>query len=287
MIALGAGRLTMELRPGTGGAITELRLDGRPLLRPSTPEALASLGARGAACYPLVPYSNRLAGNQFQFRGQSYTLPASLDGQAIHGVGWRRPWFAVATAAARASLVYEHAPDADWPFAFRAEQHLALDAGGLTCRLTATNLADHAAPMGFGQHPFFARPPHTRLRFAAARVWRHDARKIPSHATSVPADWDFAAGREVDGVVLDHCFTDWGGAAEITLPYATLTLTADSTFRHLVVFIPQGRDCFAVEPVTNLTDGLNRIESEPMSNIFLLQPGERREASLRLAVAPR
>ncbi|MDE2333942.1 MAG: aldose 1-epimerase [Rhodospirillales bacterium] len=287
MIALRAGRLTLELRPETGGAITAWHLDGRPLLRPSTPEALASLGARGAGCYPLVPYSNRLAGNRFTFAGQTHTLPATLDGQAIHGVGWRRPWIVLASAPARASLAYDHAPDSDWPFPFRAEQHLSLEPGGLTWRFAATNLAAHPAPMGFGLHPFFPRPPGTRLRFAAERVWRHDARKIPSHATSVPADWDFAAGREVASAVLDHCFTDWGGRAEIALPHATLTLAAEPAFRHLIVYIPPERDFFAVEPVTNLTDGLNRIESEPMSNIIVLRPGERREASVRLDVAAR
>jgi aldose 1-epimerase len=286
MIALHAGRLTLELRPEVGGSVTEFRLDARPILRPTTADALASQGARGAASYPLVPYSNRLRDNRFRFMGRSYDLPPTLNGQVIHGVGWRRPWQVAAASATRASLVYDHTPDVEWPFAFRAEQHFMLDADGLSCRLAAINLAPHEAPMGMGPHPFFARPPGTRLTFTAACVWHHDAKKIPTHATQVPPEWDFSAGRDVAGVVLDHCFSDWGGRAEILLPYARVEFTADALFRHLIVFTPEGRDFFAVEPVTNLTDGLNRMHTEPMSNIFLLQPDERVEASFRLAVEP-
>lgn len=285
MIALAAGALTLELRPDIGGSITEFRLDGQPLLRPTTDDAIATLGARGCACYPLVPYSNRLADNRFTFAGRTYQLPATLDGQAIHGVGWRRPWQVASVSGVAATIAYEHAPDADWPFAFRAEQHLALDPGGLSCRFAATNLAPHAAPMGFGPHPFFARPKGTRLCFAAARVWQHDARKITTDAAPVPPAWDFSAGRDVDSVSLDHCFTDWGGHAEILLPYARIALTAEPLFRHLIVFTPEGRDFLAVEPVTNLTDGLNRM-SEPMANILVLEPGQRAEAGFRLAVSP-
>lgn len=285
MIGLASGALSLELRPEIGGSITEFRLDGRPLLRPTTPEAVASLGARGCGSYPLVPYSNRLRDNGFTFRGQTYDLPVAFNGQAIHGVGWRRPWQVIARAADRATMAYEHAPDADWPFAFRAEQAFVLDAGGLSCRFTVTNLAPHEAPLGFGPHPFFARPPGTRLRFAAACVWLQDAKRITTTSAPVPPEWDFSRERPIGETVLDHCFTDWGGRADILLPYARVELTAEAPFRHLIVFLPEGRDFFAVEPVTNLTDGLNRMDSEPMSNVFVLQPGESKAGSFRLAVS--
>ncbi len=285
MITLTAGRLRLELRPEIGGSISEFRLDDQPLLRPTSEEAVAALGARGCASYPLVPYSNRLRDNRFTFAGQTYDLPVAFNGQAIHGVGWRRPWQVDAHGTDRATLAYEHAPDADWPFAFRAQQDFTLDAGGLSCRFTVTSLAPHAAPVGFGPHPFFARPPGTRLRFTAARVWLQDDRRITTTAIPVPAEWDFSRERPIGETVLDHCFTDWGGRAEIILPYASIALTAEAAFRHLIVFLPEGRDFFAVEPVTNLTDGLNRMDSEPTSNIFVLDPGESRDASFRLAVS--
>jgi aldose 1-epimerase len=287
VIALRSGTLSLELLPETGGSIGAFRLGREPLLRPTTADAVAGLGARGCASYPLVPFSNRLAGNRFTYQGRSYDLPPSLNGQAIHGVGWRHPWQVVSASTATATIAYQHEPDADWPFAFRAEQIFALDPAGLSCRFAATNLALHTAPMGFGPHPFFARPPGTVLRFSASRVWLHDEWKIPTKAIAVPPDWDFTAGRALDDIALDHCFSDWGGEASIELPYARIDLSADNLFRHLIVFIPEGRDFFAVEPVTNLTDGLNRLESEPMSNIVILQPHQCVEAGFRLAVTPR
>jgi aldose 1-epimerase len=287
LIELRTGTLSLELLPEIGGSIGEFRLGGKPLLRPTTADAVASIGARGCASYPLVPYSNRLANNRFSFAGRSYDLPPSLNGQAIHGVGWRHPWQVVSASPTTATIAYEHAPDADWPFAFRAEQWFMLDEHGLSCRFAATNLAPHPAPMGFGPHPFFARPPGTTLRFAAECVWLQDDRKIPTSAIAVPPEWDFSAGRALDGVALDHCFSNWGCQASIELPYARIDLSAGALFRHLIVFIPEGRDFFAVEPVTNLTDGLNRMDSEPMSNIVMLQPQQRVEAGFRLTVTAR
>lgn len=286
MITITSGALRLDLRPEIGGAIDRFRLGDMPLLRPTDEAAVATLDARACASYPLVPFSGRLRDNAFSFRGRTYALPPSLNGQAVHGVGWRRAWRVTVTTADRATLAYDHAPDGEWPFAFRAEQEFTLDAGGLSCRLAVTNLAPHEAPMGFGAHPFFPRLRGTRLRFSARCVWLQDEHKIPMTAAPIPPEWDFSREREVAGTVVDHCFSDWGGHASIALPHARIDMIADSRFRHLVFFVPEGRDYFAVEPVTNLTDGLNRTESEPMSNIFLLAPGERVAAGFRLAVTP-
>lgn len=286
MITLAAGDLTLDLRPEHGGAIGGFCIAGRPLLRPTDEAALAALGARACASFPLVPFSGRLRDNRFAFDGKAYDLPPTLNGQAIHGVGWRRHWQVAASGPGHATLVYDHRPDADWPFAFHVEQEFTLDPGGMSCRFVATNHAPHTAPMGFGPHPFFPRPAGTRLRFAAGCVWQLDENLIPTGATKVPAEWDFHEERAIADTVVDHCFSDWGGNAAIVLPYARINLTADAAFRHLVVFIPPGRDYFAVEPVSNLTDGLSRMEHEPMSNVFLLAPGERIAAGFRLAVSP-
>lgn len=286
MITITAGALALDLRPEVGGAIDGFRLGDMPLLRPTDEAAIAIQGARACASYPLIPFSGRLRDNAFSFRGRTYALPPSLNGQAIHGVGWRRKWQVIAEAPDRTTLAYDHVPDGDWPFAFHAEQEFALAPGGLSCRLAVTNKAPHEAPMGLGAHPFFPRPPGTRLRFAARCVWQQDRLKIPTSAAKVPAEWDFSGERDVADTVVDHCFSEWGGQASIALPYARIEMTADSSFRHLVFFVPEGRDFFAVEPVSHLTDGLNRMESEPMSNIFLLAPGERVEAGFRLAVTP-
>jgi len=68
VIRLTAGDWICELRPGLGGAITSLGLGGGPVLRP-TPETASAI--LETACFPLVPYANRIADAGFQFQGRA------------------------------------------------------------------------------------------------------------------------------------------------------------------------------------------------------------------------
>lgn len=81
---------------------------------------------RAAACYPLVPYANRIAGGQLPAAGRIYTLRANFppEPNAVHGVGWQRAWHVARAGQRSAELVLRYKPDtpADWPFAFEARQ---------------------------------------------------------------------------------------------------------------------------------------------------------------------
>ena len=59
----------LTLAPHIGGSILDWRLiaSGQPLLRPSRAEALDSGSANQLACYPLVPWSNRVGGGGFYY----------------------------------------------------------------------------------------------------------------------------------------------------------------------------------------------------------------------------
>ena len=46
-----------------------------PLLRPATDNA----DALSSACYPLVPFGNRVRGNRFTFKGHDYSLRPNRD----------------------------------------------------------------------------------------------------------------------------------------------------------------------------------------------------------------
>jgi aldose 1-epimerase len=109
---------------------------------------------------------------------------------------------------------------------------------------------------------------------------------IPTHRGIVPPDWDHAGGLPVGRVTLDHCFGGWGGRARLTYPdrgYA-LDIVADPVFAHLVVYIPAGHDYLAVEPVSNMNDGLNRMAIEGDHGVFVLEPGERKTAGMTFTV---
>ena len=102
-------------------------------------------------------------------------------------------------------------------------------------------------------HPFFLRDADTELACQTKAVWTADADVLPIKRVLLPPQWDFATSRKVDGVVLDNCFDGWDGRAAITWPKRRLRLTLEASqpFRHLVIYVPPGRDIFCVEPVSH------------------------------------
>ena len=89
---LRAGRLALEVLPAAGGSIARFDHLGdkgrQPLLR-GTDKHYADV--LESACFPLVPYANRIRGGSFQCDGREVRLSTNLPGDAspLHGQGWR------------------------------------------------------------------------------------------------------------------------------------------------------------------------------------------------------
>jgi len=280
MITLAAGAASVVLAPEAGGAIVGWTVGALPILRPPLPAALLSGNARGLGAFPLVPFSNRIADARFAFAGRTWQLARNFGDSphAIHGVGWQRAWELDEIAQSSARLSLRHRPVGDaalsWPFAFDATQRFALGPDRLRVGMRLVNRHAGPAPAGLGLHPFFPRTPEASLRFAAAGVWRNTAGMLPETHLAVPPEWDHRAGRRVGSAALDNSFDGWDGRAEIALAPGpvTIAIEAGPIFRHLVVFTPPGADFFCVEPVSHLTDALNR-QDQPGTGLVILPPG--------------
>ena len=269
-LLLAAGGALVELAPTTGGAVARFVYRDVDVLRPVSDEARAAGSVRGYACYPLVPYSNRIANGKFVFAERTHALARNFGDHphSIHGVGWQRPWQVVAQQAASAVLAIDHrGVEADapaWPWAFRATQSFALTASvsgaTLAARITIVNAGTAPFPFGLGFHPFFPRSAATELAFHAAAVWETDATQLPTTRIAIPDAWRFDPPRAVDALTLDNVFTDWPGEATLVdrARGVATTIAADRAASFLVVYVPPSRDFLAVEPVTHMTDAFNR-----------------------------
>ena len=257
LLALGTGRLRLELAPDAGGSAARFACAGVDILRPTTAEAIASGRGNNAALYPLVPYSNRIRGGRLAFEGEVFELACNWPGvnHPMHGDGWAHPWRVVEATDTSAEIVYEHArgDTGGWPFRYRARQSWRLEPDRLVMRIALENLEDRAVPAGIGLHPFFVRDAGTTLAFRAEAVWTADAEVLPVDRIAVPSQWDFRSARAVDPVQLDNCFDGWDGRAIITWPERGLRLDLEATepFRHAVVYTPPGKPFFCVEPVSH------------------------------------
>ncbi len=286
LVDLDVGDHALAFAPEIGGGIASWTYRGVPILRPIQPGALAQRDPRALGCYPLVPFSGRVAGRLFTWRGVSHELPALLGGHAIHGAGWQEPWRVADLDGRSLSLVLDHIPGPLWPFAFRAEQYFVLSPEGLTVELEITNTDMQPTPAAFGLHPYFPRSPGVTLQFAAERVWLNPpGAEIPDRLEPVPAAWDHSTPRPpVEGI--DNCFAGWTRPVSIVWPEngLRLAIAADPVLAHLVVYIPPGRDFFAVEPVANMNDGLNRLDRVPGHGFTVLQPGATLRGSVTFSV---
>ena len=135
-VRLAAGDAVVEIAPSVGGAIASFTLAGTDVLRPTPHDARAEGNVRSFACYPLVPYSNRIANARLAFDGREHALARNFGDSphSIHGVGWQRAWSVVSSSDAGVQLALDHDALGDtaasWPWPFRVLQTFALERVG-------------------------------------------------------------------------------------------------------------------------------------------------------------
>lgn len=281
-LELRAGPLRLALRPDLGACIAGLWRDGLPVLRSVEPADLAA--SRPSACYPLVPYSNRLGYRRFRWLHKDHTTAPNFDDSphSLHGVGWQHPWQVLShsqtEAGSEAELSYTHTPDEHWPFAFEVRQRFVLDPGALTAHLVVTNRSDQPAPVGLGWHPYFNKRQRSRLHVELSDRWESDATGLPTRRVPQPGiDGDVAH------LAFDHVFEGWRGAARIRDEKLSLKLT--SSLPYLVVFTPDTKDYFCVEPVSHVSNALHM--ADPLAHgLRSVAAGASTDAWMKLEVAP-
>ena len=273
---LRAGGLRLALRPDIGGSIAGLWHGATPILRSTEPSALAT--SRSAGAFPLVPYSNRLGYRRFRWKGRDYTTAPNFDASphSLHGVGWLRPWEVESSNALEVVLRCVHAGDADWPFAFEARQYFTLTPQSMSVQMVFTNSADVAQPVGLGWHPYFPRRARSRLHIQVSDRWESDASQLPTRKVA-----QAGIDSDVAHLEFDHCFEGWHGAARIRDEKFSLQLS--SSLACLVVYTPQDKDYFCVEPVSHLSDAIHR--ADPLAHgLKSVAPGERIDATMKLEI---
>ena len=286
-VQLAAGNLRLQLSPSIGGAISGFEWIGPDGARPILRECHGPLEkVLDAACFPLVPYVNRIRGGQFAFRGREVRLAPNMAGDPspLHGQGWLNAWQVDEQSEARAVLSFRHQAG-EWPWDYEARQEFVLDAGGLSVGLTCINTSGDPMPCGLGQHPYFGCGAQTRIDAEVTYVWTIDEHVLP--VEKVPADGRFdLRDRPVCGQYLDHGFGGWNGAAAITdpnWPYRVRLSSPDARFFQL--YSPMDGGIFVAEPVTHANAALNAPEEQWAElGMRVLEPGEAMSLAMRLDV---
>jgi aldose 1-epimerase len=281
---LRSGDLEAHLLPSVGGSLARFdRLAGgkrQPLLRGTDRD---DGGPLEAACFPLVPFCNRIRGGEFSFRGESVRLTPNMppDPSPLHGHGWLSPWDLETLGESEAEMRFTHRAS-EWPWDYEAVQLVSLDPAGLTVELSCRNLSARPMPCGLGLHPYYPCGPTTRLDAEVESVWTVDEQILPVALEPARGVYDLRA-RLICGQGLDNGFSGWSGTAVVDWAGEDVGLRLSSPdCRFFQVYSPVTGGLFVAEPVQNANAALNEPEEEWAElGIEVLQPGEQRRMSAR------
>jgi Galactose mutarotase and related enzymes len=288
VLALTNGQLGVHVLPEVGGGIARFdwlaRTKPFPLMHPRR-SALARdwpsdtptppIDPNTLACYPLVPWSNRITDGGFTHEGKRVVLPRNRDDDAypIHGTGWQRPWRVDRVAPDAAVLSLEDATDG--AYHYRARQAYYLEADTLRIELSVTNTGDAALPFGLGLHPFFPRHGSVRLHAPARTAWRNDDRNlIPVARDAVPPAWDFSFAPILPPGGLNNAFQGWPGHARIRWPREGLRLDITADVDTYILYVPEGEAFFCFEPVDHPVNAVNLPGGAAAHGMTVLAPGQ-------------
>lgn len=274
-LRLGASRLS--LRPANGGSLLRFSWNDVDVFRPYC----SGQRAIDSACFPLVPFCNRIADRLLEANGEVHLLPAACAEiearHALHGVGWTSAWSVRDITPSSAILALFHDGD-EWPWAFEAEQSLVLYQDGYSHSLSVKNLGQSPMPAGLGLHPYFPRV-GANLEIGADGFWENGADRLPTDHQSIENEPDWFGGKSID-----HCYISYSNPISIEWPTHRLRIHRSSNLPFTHVFIPDEADFFCVEPVSHIPNAMNGTLGTAATGVSKLEPGESMQIECRFAL---
>lgn len=294
---ISSGNITIEVYRHAAGSIKSLRYkkDGRDyeLFRSSEHENVNTINnfdARNTACYPLIPFSNRIGNAGFDYDGRTYEFAANMPPEPHHIHGWAWQNYATIKERSDNNIVIEHIQNSeDYPYRFNAEQDWTirsdrtLGTSSVTVNLAVQNTGNRQMPFGLGLHPFFTKTPQVEIKASCKKILLAGDDALPNSHSDIPPEMDLSTLRKVRDLTLDHCYTGWDHECTVIWPEYGIEMLIESEqiFSNLVVFVPEGEDFFCAEPVTNITDAHNNpLKIEP-TGLTDLAPAQVLSGSIR------
>lgn len=273
-VVLTAGMDRLVIDPAAGGRIASLVAGGveRMVTREQAPAAGLDVFW---GCFPMVPWCGRLDGGALPDGQYESWLETNLDGHAIHGLAFSRPWTLRDSGPNRVSMTFRLA-GLGWNNGGEAWQTLSLRPGRLDLELGLRGL-DRSAPVGVGWHPWFRRPRagDLRIRVCSAEEVEQDNRLIPTgRILPVRGESDLRGGPPIGERRLNTVYANTSAPAEIWWPDLHLTISFDHTVGTVVVFTPEAGVC--VEPQTLWPNAPALARSGVLgTGVTFLSPGEK------------
>jgi aldose 1-epimerase len=274
VIELRTGSSSATIDPERGGRLAALSAGGRDVIV-GPPDAEDRTILWGS--FLMAPWCGRIADAGFEWRGRRHTLPATLEGNAIHGTVWDQPW-QVESATDTDAVLSARLEPGGWPFAGRVRQRYALGDGELVT--SAEILADEAMPAALGWHPWFVRDGgDARLTVLSAHTLETKAMIPTGLRLPVDGTTDLRHGTEIGARLLDHCYTEVRSPSLVEWPDLRLQIDLAEPLTSVVVHSRAASFC--VEPQTAWPNPIAlEAAGVPGTGLVTLETGDRLAASM-------
>ena len=271
MIELKSGTSSCRIDPDLGGSLLSFAVAGQPVLRAALPDTTDILET---ACFPLIPFANRIDRGRIRMVERIVTIPADPEGapHALHGFGWRHRW-SVAHRGTDDAILHLDSPDW-WPWRCSATQHIRLAGDQLDLSIRVRNMGEEAMPIGLGFHPYFERAPDSHIAIDATSYVSTGADQLP--------DGERPFSGFDDGLTAFEGFDNFiptdTQSCTVRTRGRTIEIRAIDPVAGFHVYVPESKDFFCVEPVTHRPNdfGLGDMRGA------LLDPGADRSLSVIL-----
>lgn len=286
-VILQSGQLRAEVMPAVGAGLARLDWIGgganHALFRNFTagiPPAPSQF-----ACFPLVPWSNRISPGGFTFEGRGHHPAVNREGEPcpVHGEGFQMAWDVASQSGDHVELILDRRSGS--PFSYVATLGYALSGTSLKVGLSVRNEGNDPMPFGLGLHPWFVREPGVTLQAAATSVWQRGDLGLPSAQAPLPAAWDFNTARSLPPALVDNAFTGWDGVARIVWP-SGMALDIAADMQYYILYAPAGRDVFCFEPVDHAINAHNLPGGAAHNGLTVLATGQTLRRTVSFTLTP-
>ena len=273
MIELRSGASVARIDPDRGGRLASLCVGGRELLvGPPDPTDRTILWGS----FLMAPWCGRVENAVLDWRGRSYELPSTMEGNAIHGTTWGQAWTVESTVDGGVTLTVRLEPGG-WPFAGLVRQRFMLGERELVT--SAEIEAEEAMPAALGWHPWFGRGDgDARITVNAGHTLETRALIPTGRRLPVDTETDLRDGPAIGSRLLDHCYVNARGPARATWPERVLEIAFDDPLTSVVVHTRA--ESFCIEPQTAWPNAV-ALEAAGIGDTGLvtLEAGERLAAT--------
>jgi aldose 1-epimerase len=246
-----------------------------PLMRPLAQD-VTQPEPKQLACFPLVPFSNRIGGGSFEFQGKRYSVERNRTDEPypIHGDGWLAHWRITQRAPDAVTLRFIKKRTRRSPYSYRSILQYSLRDRTLRVDLSVENTGLETLPYGLGLHPSFPRSAKARLEAPAQGFWSSGKDLLPVAREKLLPDVDFSAPHTLPARLVDNVFYGWNGEATIAWPQGLeLRISTEPPLEYFVLFTPLKHNFFCFEPVTHPNNAFNFPGTERGASLVSLAPG--------------